>query len=86
MATPDPETLRLYASILRKPTRNRASCSGRNSSAQSSLQGPGEIISAAADALDFQAHALEAAEQLRRELTASIECLCISARGDRGRR
>jgi hypothetical protein len=80
---PDPETLRLYASILRKPTRNWASCSGRAPLAQSPLQEPGEIISAAADALEFQANALEAIERLRRELAASIECIHACAQRDR---
>jgi hypothetical protein len=57
---PDPETLRLYASILRKPTRSTASCSGREPFPDPALQGPGEIILAAADALEFQASAIEA--------------------------
>lgn len=57
---PAPETLRLYASILRKPTRNTASCSGREPFPDPALQGPGEIILAAADALEFQASAIEA--------------------------
>ncbi len=56
---PDPETLRLYASILRKPTRNTASCSGREPFPDPSPQSPGEIILAAADALEFQASAIE---------------------------
>lgn len=59
----NPETLRLYASILRKPTFNSASCSGRTTYVQSSPQDPGEIILAAADALEFQAKVIEALEQ-----------------------
>lgn len=55
-----PETLRLYASILRKKTRNTASCSGRQPFSDPASQGPGEIIQAAADALEFQASAIEA--------------------------
>lgn len=57
---PAPETLRLYASILRKPTRSTASCSGREPFPDPSPQSPGEIILAAADALEFQANAIEA--------------------------
>lgn len=57
---PDPETLRLYASILRKRTRSIASCSGREPFADSSPQSPGEIILAAAEALEFQASVIEA--------------------------
>ena len=60
MSLPAPETLRLYASILRKPTRNAASCSGREPLSDPSPQGPGEIILAAAAALEFQANAIEA--------------------------
>lgn len=59
MSMPRPETLRLYASILRKPARTAASCSGRPPFSDQSLQGPGEIILAAADALEFQANAIE---------------------------
>ncbi|MBA7465810.1 hypothetical protein ES703_29239 [subsurface metagenome] len=59
----NPETLRLYASILRKPTLNSASCSGRTPYIRSSPQDPGEIILAAADALEFQAKVIEALEQ-----------------------
>lgn len=57
---PAPETLRLYASILRKPMRNTASCSGREPFPDPSPQSPGEIILAAANALEFQANAIEA--------------------------
>jgi hypothetical protein len=57
---PDPATLRLYASILRKPTRSTASCSGREPLPDPSPQSPGKIILAAADALEFQATAIEA--------------------------
>lgn len=60
MRVPKPETLRLYASVLRKPTRSTASCSGRPSFSDRSLHGPGEILLAAADALEFQADAIEA--------------------------
>lgn len=56
---PDPETLRLYASILRKRTRSTASCSGRPPFADPTPQSPGEIIMAAAEALEFQAKAIE---------------------------
>ena len=59
MSVPRPETLRLYASILRKPTRSAASCSGRPPFSDQPLQGPGEILLAAADALEFQAEAIE---------------------------
>lgn len=59
MSAPKPETLRLYASILRKPTRSAASCSGRPPFSDQSLQGPGEILLAAADALEFQANAID---------------------------
>lgn len=55
-----PETLRLYPSTLRKPTRNTASCSGREPSPDPSPQSPGEVILAAADALEFQASAIDA--------------------------
>ncbi len=36
---------------------------------------PGEIISAAADALEFQATAIEAGERLRNKLAVSLESL-----------
>lgn len=67
MSVPKPETLRLYASILRKPTRSAASCSGRPPFSDQSLRGPGEILLAAADALEFQAKAIEA--RLREQTT-----------------
>ena len=69
---PDPEILRLYASILRKPTRNKASCSGREPFPDPDPQGPGEIILAAADALEFQASAIEA-QQLETRAKQSTE-------------
>lgn len=67
MSVPRPETLRLYASILRKPTRSAASCSGRPPVSDQSLHGPGKILLAAADALEFQAEAIEA--RLREQTT-----------------
>ena len=69
---PDPETLRLYASILLKPTRNTASCSGREAFPDPAPQGPGEIILAAADALEFQASAIES-QQLETRAKQSTE-------------
>jgi hypothetical protein len=60
LSAPRPETLRLYASILRKPMRSAASCSGRPPLSDRSLQTPGEILLAAANALEFQAGAIEA--------------------------
>ncbi len=55
-----PETLRLYASILRKPVRNSGSCSGRPPFSDHGMTPPSEIMLAAADALDFRAAAIEA--------------------------
>lgn len=73
MTKRDPDTLRLYASILRKPVRSAASCSGRGPLVQTFHREPGEIIAAAADALEFQASAIETGEQLRNELAVSLE-------------
>lgn len=64
LSVSNPETLRLYASILRKPTRHSASCSGRPPYTRSPLQDPGEIILAAANALEFQAMVIESLEHL----------------------
>lgn len=75
MTNRDPDTLRLYASILRKPVSSAASCSGRGSLVQTLHREPGEIISAAADALEFQATAIETGERLRDELLVSHEFL-----------
>ncbi len=75
MTKRDPDTLRLYASILRKPVRSAASCSGRGPLVQTLHREPGEIISAAVDALEFQATAIETGERLRNELAVSLESL-----------
>ena len=75
MTKRDPDTLRLYASILRKPVRSAASCSGRGPPVQTLNREPGEVISAAADALEFQATAIETGERLRNEHLVSLEFL-----------
>jgi hypothetical protein len=71
---PDPETLRLYASILRKPTQTSASCSGRTPLLDPTPLNPGEIALAAADALEFQASAIEA-QRIEQHVTQSTERL-----------